>query len=58
MDQGGLAGEVAKASWIFARSRQGLQPVCWECAEKLELSATDLERVREFHSLARKGAVS
>jgi len=59
MDQGGLAGEVAKASWIFVRNRHGLQPVCWGCAEKLELSEQDLERVREFHALgAGKGASS
>jgi hypothetical protein len=63
MDQGEIGAAVATASWIFVRSSLvpgALQPVCWACASRLELSPQDLERVRRFHAMAtgQKGASS
>jgi len=58
-DQGALGMAVAQASWIFVRSPAGFQPVCWGCAEKLELSPGDLDRVRQLHAMVQtKGEAS
>lgn len=55
MDEALLANALMRESWVFARASRGLQPVCWQCALKLELSPADLDRVRKVHQLAQRG---
>lgn len=58
MDPALLGTEIASASWICVRTPEGLQPVCWPCAEKLELPSDVLDRVRQLHRMVQKGVSS
>lgn len=58
LDRDALGVMLALESWVLVRNPQGLQPVCWGCAEKLELPPDVLERVRQLHASVQKGTTS